>query len=97
MKELFVSWSNGGGITRSSADKYTGPFYSQQHPGNDATRVIRMVPDTEVAAERQACADLVRQLRDSINELSLPACAMKDALDQAEAAILARGKKGAKA
>lgn len=50
------------------------------------------VRNEATALERRACADLVRQLRDSINEMSLRASAMRDALEQAEKHIRARGK-----
>lgn len=46
--------------------------------------------------ERTACADLVRQLRDSINEMSHRASAMRDALEQAEKHIRARGRAAVK-
>lgn len=44
--------------------------------------------------ERKACADLVRQLRDSITWFSHDSGAMRSALEQAETHIRARGKKG---
>jgi hypothetical protein len=56
----------------------------------DVVAVVNSAADTE----RRACAELVRQLRDSITWFSHDSGAMRSALEQAEKHILARGKKG---
>lgn len=72
----------------ATAEKWQGLALARNGDG----RTVQEIQREAAKAECEACADLVRQLQKSIRAIGLKASAMTDALDQAEAAIRARGK-----
>lgn len=82
----------GFNVGKDAGGEYVAPQYADSV--GTLERLVSAAYQAGLQAERTACADLVRQLRDSITWLSHDSGAMRSALDQAENHIRARDKAG---